>query len=181
MPIKADPRFVGRAWITPDSPVVAGQLGTWTVTYDRARQSIARDDSTDAYASQMRGRGAEGEIARELRGFGQVSILARQRRDIDLTHGGYFDLWSAGPTARYAAGAKLRIDARALYGWSSQHGAYAPPGLYTTAPVGGRLDYDLLGEYRIHDRVSLSLNWTGFQAPNRPAYYTGRFELKGSF
>ena len=49
MPIKADPRFVGRAWIMPDSPVVAGQLGTWTVTYEvgaygydeRARLKIA--------------------------------------------------------------------------------------------------------------------------------------------
>jgi len=174
-------RRTGDARMTLRHPIPGGLRGTWTVTYDRARQSIARQNSSDSYASQMRGRGVEGEIARELRGFGQVSILARQRRDIDLTHGGYFDLYSAGPTARYAASAKLRIDARALYGWSAQQGTYAPPGLYTTAPVGGRLDYDLLGEYRIHDRVSLSLNWTGFQAPNRPAYYTGRFELKGSF
>jgi hypothetical protein len=49
MPIKSDPRHVGRAWITPDGPVVAGQLGTWTVTYEvgaygydeRARLKIA--------------------------------------------------------------------------------------------------------------------------------------------
>ena len=49
MPIKATPHFVGRAWITPDDPVVAGQLGTWTVTYEvgaygydeRARLKIA--------------------------------------------------------------------------------------------------------------------------------------------
>ena len=49
MPIKADPHYVGRAWITPDGPVVAGQLGTWTVTYEvggygydeRARLKIA--------------------------------------------------------------------------------------------------------------------------------------------
>ena len=49
MPIKADPHFVGRAWITPDGPVVAGQLGTWTVSYEvgaygydeRARLKIA--------------------------------------------------------------------------------------------------------------------------------------------
>ena len=174
-------RRTGDARLTLRHPMPLGLRGTWTVAYDRAHQSIARDDSTDDYASKMRGRGVEGEIARELRGFGQVSILARQRRDIDLTHGGYLELWSAGPTARYAGGAKLRIDARALYGWSVLEGPYAPPGLYTTAPVGGRLDYDFLGEYRIHDRVSLSLNWTGFQAPNRPAYYTGRFELKGSF
>jgi hypothetical protein len=49
MPIKHDPRHVGRAWIAPDGPVVAGQLGTWTVTYEvgaygydeRARLKIA--------------------------------------------------------------------------------------------------------------------------------------------
>jgi len=49
MPIKSDPHFVGRAWITPGGPVVAGQLGTWTVTYvvgaygydERARLKIA--------------------------------------------------------------------------------------------------------------------------------------------
>jgi hypothetical protein len=49
MPVKHDPRFIGRAWITPDGPVVAGQLGTWTVSYEvgaygydeRARLKIA--------------------------------------------------------------------------------------------------------------------------------------------
>jgi hypothetical protein len=49
MPIKGDPAHVGRAWITPAHPVVAGQLGTWTVTYEvgaygydeRARLKIA--------------------------------------------------------------------------------------------------------------------------------------------
>jgi Protein of unknown function (DUF3604) len=49
MPIKSDPRHVGRAWISPDGPVVAGQLGTWTVSYEvgaygydeRARLKIA--------------------------------------------------------------------------------------------------------------------------------------------
>jgi hypothetical protein len=34
MPINTDPRFVGRAWITPATPVVAGAWGTWTVTYE---------------------------------------------------------------------------------------------------------------------------------------------------
>ena len=34
MPIKTDPRHVGRASITPAEPVVAGQLGTWTITYE---------------------------------------------------------------------------------------------------------------------------------------------------
>ena len=34
MPINTDPRYVGRASITPADPVVAGQLGTWTITYE---------------------------------------------------------------------------------------------------------------------------------------------------
>jgi hypothetical protein len=34
MPINVDPRYVGRASITPADPVVAGQLGTWTITYE---------------------------------------------------------------------------------------------------------------------------------------------------
>ena len=34
MPINTDPQFVGRAWLTPAEPVVAGQLGTWTLSYE---------------------------------------------------------------------------------------------------------------------------------------------------
>ena len=34
MPINTDPRYVGRAWITPTTPVVGGEWGTWTVTYE---------------------------------------------------------------------------------------------------------------------------------------------------
>ena len=34
MPISTDPRHIGRAWITPDGPVVAGQYGTWTLGYE---------------------------------------------------------------------------------------------------------------------------------------------------
>jgi hypothetical protein len=49
MPINTDPRYIGRAWMTPTAPVVAGQWGTWTVTYEvgaygydeRARLKIA--------------------------------------------------------------------------------------------------------------------------------------------
>jgi hypothetical protein len=49
MPINTDPRYVGRAWITPATPVVAGAWGTWTVSYqvgaygydERARLKIA--------------------------------------------------------------------------------------------------------------------------------------------
>jgi hypothetical protein len=86
-----------------------------------------------------------------------------------------------GPTARYAAGARLRLDGRTLWGWSAQQGGYSPPGLYLAAPLGSRLDYDFLGECRVRDNMSLSLSWTGFKAPKRAAYYTGRFELRGTF
>jgi hypothetical protein len=34
MPINTDPRYIGRGWITPDGPVVAGQYGTWTLGYE---------------------------------------------------------------------------------------------------------------------------------------------------
>ena len=55
MPIKTDPRHIGRAWITPAEPVVAGELGTWTITYEvgaygydeRARLKIASRFASD--------------------------------------------------------------------------------------------------------------------------------------
>ncbi|MCZ7648308.1 MAG: DUF3604 domain-containing protein [Planctomycetota bacterium] len=34
MPIRDDPKHVGRAWLTPNTPVVAGQVGTWTIGYE---------------------------------------------------------------------------------------------------------------------------------------------------
>jgi hypothetical protein len=62
MPIRNDPRHVGRAWITPDTPVVAGQLGTWTLTYEvgaygydeRARLKIAWRFASDWGTPQFR-------------------------------------------------------------------------------------------------------------------------------
>src|SRR5438874_12875071 len=55
MPIKIDARFVGRTWITPDTPVAAGAWGTWTFTYEvgvygydeRARLKIASRFASD--------------------------------------------------------------------------------------------------------------------------------------
>jgi hypothetical protein len=55
MPIRTDARHVGRAWITPDTPIVAGQHGTWTFTYEvgaygydeRARLKIASRFASD--------------------------------------------------------------------------------------------------------------------------------------
>jgi hypothetical protein len=167
--------------LTVRHPLPGRLRATASAAYDRSEQSIELVQTGDAVASTLRGRGFELEISRELRREWTVSVLSRQRRDVDMSHGGYFDLWSVGPTARYSSGARLRIDGRMLQGWSSQQGAYAPPGLYAPATLGRRIDYDFLGEYRVHDQVSLSLSWTGFKAPRQPAYYTGRFELKGSF
>ena len=55
MPINTDPHHIGRAWLTPDGPVVAGQLGTWTISYEvgvygydeRARLKIASRFASD--------------------------------------------------------------------------------------------------------------------------------------
>lgn len=55
MPINTDPKFIGRAWITPDTPVVAGAWGMWTLTYEvgaygydeRARLKIASRFASD--------------------------------------------------------------------------------------------------------------------------------------
>jgi len=152
-----------------------------TTAYDRSVQSVRREDTGEDLRSILRGRAFELEISRELRRDWSVSILSRQRRDIDMTHGGYFDLWSVGPTARYASGARLRIDGRTLWGWSDQRGGYSPPGLYLATPTGSRLDYDFLSECRVRDNVSLSFSWSGFKAPKRAGYHTGRFELRGTF
>jgi hypothetical protein len=152
-----------------------------TAAYDRSLQSVRRDDTGEELRSALRGRAFELEVSRQLQRDWSVSILSRQRRDIDMTHGGYFDLWSVGPTARYSSGARFRLDGRTLWGWSDQQGGYSPPGLYFGTPAGSRLDYDFLGECRMRDNVSISLSWSGFKAPARPAYYTGRFELRGTF
>ncbi len=55
MPIDTDPRLIGRAWVSPDAPVVAGELGTWTITYEvggygydeRARIKVASRFASD--------------------------------------------------------------------------------------------------------------------------------------
>jgi len=172
------------AWdakLTVRHPLPLKLRASATSAYDRSVQSVRREDTGEDLRAILRGRAFELEISRELRRDLSVSVLSRQRRDIDMTHGGYFDLWSVGPTARYAAGSRLRIDGRTLWGWSEQRGAYAPPGLYLATPAGSRLDYDFLSECRVKDNVSLSFSWTGFKAPKRAGYYTGRFELRGTF
>ncbi len=67
MPINTDPRYVGRASITPADPVVAGQLGTWTIThevgaygYDEfARLKIASRFASDWGSPQFSGVGVQ--------------------------------------------------------------------------------------------------------------------------
>jgi len=90
MPIKTDPRFIGRAWISPDGPVVAGALGTWTITYEvgaygydeRARLKIASRFASDWGRPQFTDpRGANYTTVRlETRASGPVAELAFEPR-----------------------------------------------------------------------------------------------------
>jgi hypothetical protein len=90
VPINTDPRFIGRAWITPDGPVVAGQLGTWIITYEvgaygydeRARIKIASRFASDWGKPQFTDpRGAEYSTVRlESRCETAVASLAFEPR-----------------------------------------------------------------------------------------------------
>ncbi|HYJ33231.1 MAG TPA: hypothetical protein VE326_08425 [Candidatus Binatia bacterium] len=157
-----------------------GLRATATADLSRNEQAVARDDGAGVYASLVRGRGYELELARAIGAVWTASLVSRHRRDVDMTRGGYQDAWSVGPSAR-CAGARLRLDGSASYGRLDQHGTYAPAGRYLIAPLGPRVDVDLLGEYRAGDRISLSLGWNGSQVEGRPTTYTGRFELRSSF
>jgi hypothetical protein len=90
MPIRSDPYHAGRAWITPDGPVVAGQLGTWTVTYEvgaygydeRARLKIAWRFASDWGTPQFtdpRGRNYT-TVRLQTRGSTAVAELAFEPR-----------------------------------------------------------------------------------------------------
>jgi hypothetical protein len=162
-------------------PLPGRLRASWSARADRAEQEIVRFDTDQGATSLLRGRGFEMEISKDLQERWSVSVLSRQRRDADITHGGVIDTWSAGPAARYAAGARMRVDAKVLWGETVQRGAYAPPGFAVLAAPGSRLDYDVLGEYRVRDRIALSFSWTGFQSKGRPSSYTGRCELRGYF
>lgn len=62
MPLNMDPRLVGRVWMTPDTPIIAGQYGTWTITYEvgeygydeRARLKIAARFASDWATPQFK-------------------------------------------------------------------------------------------------------------------------------
>jgi len=110
-----------------------------------------------------------------------VSLIGRGRQDRDVFRGGSQQVLAAGPSARCASGGKLRVDGRALWAHTAQHGAYQPGHYFIPPFLGNHLDYDVLGDYRLRDQVSLSLSWNGQLAAGRTAVYTGRFELRSYF
>lgn len=153
---------------------------TATADLSRNEQTVTREEEADDYASIVRGRGYELELARPIGPAWTLSLLGRHRRDVDMTRGGFQDAWSIGPSARCAAN-RLRLDGSATYGRLDQKGNYAPAGRYLVAPLGPRVDVDLLGEYRAADRISLSLGWNGSHTERGPTTYTGRLELRSTF
>jgi hypothetical protein len=153
---------------------------TATADLSRASNASTRTDGPGGYRSRTRGRGYELELSRPAGPGWTLSLLGRHRRDADLTSGGYQDNWSIGPVAR-CAGSRFRLDARALAGRTDETGRYAPAGRYVASALGRRLDYDLLSEYRIGERVSISATLSGAKVEQRRNTYTGRFELRSYF
>jgi hypothetical protein len=153
---------------------------TASTSLSRNELTVTREDGSSSSASIVRGRGYELELARALDQVWTLSVLSRHRRDVDMGWGGYQDAWSIGPALR-CAGDRIRLDGKAAYGRLDQRGVYAPAGRYLIAPLGARLDVDLLGEYRAGDRVSISMGWTGASVEQRPTTYTGRLELRANF
>jgi len=148
---------------------------------DRTAQRVHRTDAVDRYESVLEGRGFELELARAVGRAWTLSAIGRGRQDRDASRGGVQETWTAGPAARYASGGRLRLDGRALLGSTSRQGAYQPAALYTPVLPGRRVEYDFLGEYRLHQQVSLNFTWNGQKAPGRAVFYTGRFELRSYF
>jgi hypothetical protein len=151
------------------------------VTLDRSRYEAARSDTPDRSRGRILGRGAEAELTHAAGPTWNLGLLGRHRRDRDELRGGSQTTWAAGPTVRGAAGGRLRVDARALWGSTDRAGVYAPPGLLVAPILGERLDYDLLGEMTLRDRLQLSLLWNGAVIPGRAGAYTARLELRSSF
>jgi hypothetical protein len=154
---------------------------TGSAVVDRSIRGTERQDGLPGARSELRGRGLDVEIARTLGPAWGVSLLGRARRDRDRAHASSQAAWAAGPSVRRAAAGRLRLDARALYARSSQRGLYAPSGLYLAPAIGPRVEYDLLGEYRLRDRVALSLSLQGQRRFRGPDAYTGSLELRSHF
>lgn len=152
-----------------------------SASLDGSSQEAQRTDSVDRYRSSIRGRGLDLELSRALGPAWSLALLARGREDRDLSTGGRQRTVATGPSARCAAGGKLRLDGRALWARTSRSGAYQPGAFFIPPLLGNRVEYDLLGDYRLRDQVSLSLSWNGQVASGRSSLYTGRLELKSYF
>jgi hypothetical protein len=154
---------------------------TTSATTDGSTETALRSDTGDRFGSRIRGRGLDLELSRSLGPSWSLSLIGRGRQDRDVTRGGLQEVVAAGPSARCASSGKLRVDGRALWARTSQTGLYQP-GLYFSPPLlGNHLDYDLLGDYRLRDQVSVGFSWTGQVASGRGGVYNGRFELKSYF
>ncbi|HEU4724481.1 MAG TPA: hypothetical protein VFU59_04190, partial [Candidatus Eisenbacteria bacterium] len=151
------------------------------VTIDRSRYESTRSDSPDRARSRLTGRGAELELSRAAGPQWNLSLIGRHRLDRDAIQGGSQTTWSAGPAVRCAAGGKLRIDARALWGRTEREGVYAPPGAVLAPVLGERLDYDLLSDWTMRDRLQLTFGLNGAAIPGGVGNYTARLELRSSF
>lgn len=151
------------------------------ITIDQSRYESTRSDSPDRSRSRLTGRGTEVELSRAAGPQWNLSLIGRHRLDRDALQGGTQTTWSAGPSVRCASGGRLRIDARALWGKTERNGIYAPSGAVLSPVLGGRLDYDLLSEWTMRDRLQLTLGVNGAAVPSGTGSYTARLELRSSF
>ncbi len=163
------------------NPFWGGLRLVTSATADGSTERARRTDTGDRFGSRLRGRGLDLELSRALSPTWSLSLIGRGRQDRDVTRGGLQETVAAGPSARCASRGKLRIDGRALWARTSQSGLYRQ-GLYFTPPLlGNHVDYDLLGDYRLRDQVSVGISWNGQVASGRSGVYSGRFELKSYF
>jgi hypothetical protein len=154
---------------------------TSSILLDRSFRSTCRLDGLAGSSVEITGRALDVEVGRTLGPAWGASLIARARRDLEHAHGATQTAWAAGPAVRRAAAGRLRLDARALYARTTQQGLYAPAGLYLAPALGPRIEYDMLGEYRLRDRLALTLSLTGMRRWTGPDAYTGNFELRSSF
>ena len=163
------------------NPLCAGVRLATSATIDGSSQTALRSDAADRFDSRSRGRGCDLELSRPLGPAWSVSMNVRGRQDRDVTRGGLQETFAAGPSARCASGGNLRLDGRALWARTRQEGLYQPGVFFIPPLLGNHVDYDLLGDYRLRDQVSLGVSWNGQIASSRNAVYNGRLELRSYF
>ena len=163
------------------NPLWRGARLVTSASLDGSSQTALRSDTADRFESRSRGRGCDLELSRALGPAWSLSLIMRGRQDRDVTRGGLQETVAGGPAARCASGGRLRLDGRALWARTKQVGLYQPGIFFTPPLLGSRVDYDLLGDYRLRDQVSLGVSWNGQVAGGRNAVYTGRFELRSYF